>query len=132
MTREEAIEAFEAAFAHREFAALDSALTPDVVLKPPTYWKDWVGAPRVARLVRHAAASIDRLVYVRRFVEGAHAALQFEAGIGPYAFTGMDILTLAPDGRIAAIEIVARPPKAIALLSERMGAAIAGDPAFAR
>ncbi len=131
MSPSRAIEVFEAVFARRHAQGLDDVLAAEVILKPPTYWKVWRGRPRVARLLQHAAASIDHLQYVRRYADGRHAALQFEARIGRYDFSGVDALTIGDDGLIAEIEIFARPPKAVALLSERMGAALAADPLFA-
>lgn len=128
----EAIEAVEALFERREDDGIDALLHDDIVLKPPTYWKTWRGKAAVARLLRFAAFNIDKLHYVRRFESGDHVALQFEAEIAGMEFSGVDLLTLAHDGRIAEFEIVARPPKAILELSRRMGASLGADPFFAK
>lgn len=125
-----ALQAFKTLFEAKSSPALDALLADDVVLKPPTYAKAWTGKPRVAALLGYAAANIDRLSYVRVYPADPHYALYFEAEIGGIAFTGLDLVSFDAHGRIAEIEIVARPPKAVAELSKRMGASIANDPLF--
>ena len=106
-------------------------LRDDVRLKPPTYWKTWQGVEPVRRLLGFAANNIDQLIYTHIYWDGPHAAFQFTATVGGCELSGVDLVTLDEAGRIAEIEIVARPPKAVAFLGERMSASLRQDPFFA-
>jgi len=123
--------AIKALFENREAAAAVALLRDDVRLKPPTYLKTWEGIEPVRRLLGFAANNIDKLTYTRIYWDGPHAAFQFIATVGGYELSGVDLVTLDDAGRIAEIEIVARPPRAVALLGERMGASLQQDPFFA-
>lgn len=123
--------AIKALFEDREPAAAVALLRDDVRLKPPTYWKTWEGVEPVRRLLGFAANNIDTLTYTHVYWDGSHAAFQFIGAVGGYDITGVDLVVLDEAGRIAEIEIVARPPKAVALLGERMGASLTQDAYFA-
>lgn len=123
--------AIKALFESREPAAAVALLRDDVRLKPPTYWKTWEGIEPVRRLLGFAANNIDKLIYTHIYWNGSHAAFQFIGTVGSYELSGVDLVTLDEAGRIVEIEIVARPPKAVALLGERMGASLQRDPFFA-
>lgn len=125
-------QAVRAHFEDKVFGTLDAMLAEDLILKPPTYWKPWRGRAPVTRLLCFAASNIDRLVYRRIFWKGDHAAFQFDAEIGGIAFSGVDFFSFDADGRVVQVEIMARPPKAIALIGERMGASVAADPFFSK
>jgi len=112
--------------------AIAPLLSADVRLKPPTYWKTWEGVEYVRRLLGFAANNIDGLRYTRIYWNGLHGAFQFTARIGDLDITGVDLVVLNAAGQIEEIEIVARPPKAIAKLGERMGASLAADPFFSK
>jgi hypothetical protein len=123
--------AIKALFEDREPAAATALLREDARLKPPTYWKTWEGVEPVRRLLGFAAYNIDKLVYTHIYWDGPHAAFQFIATVGGMELSGVDLVTLDDAGRIQEIEIVARPPKTVALLGERMGASLRQDPFFA-
>lgn len=128
--RNSALLAFQAAFADKADLALDSYLADRVTLKPPTYAKVWTGKTIVARLLSYAAANIDRLVYKRTYETTDSFALYFEAEIAGIGFSGVDLITFDDQDRIVDIEIIARPPKAVAELSQRMAVSIQGDALF--
>jgi len=119
-------------FERRSGDAIAPLLAPDVRLKPPTYWKTWEGVEHVRRLLGFAANNIDGLRYAKVYWNGRHGAFQFVAKIGDLDITGVDLVVLNDAGQIEEIEIVARPPKAIAKLGERMGASLAADPFFSK
>ena len=123
--------AIRALFEDREPAAAIALLRDDVRLKPPTYWKTWEGVEPVRRLLGFAANNIDKLIYTHIYWDGPHAAFQFIGVVGGYDISGVDLVTLDEAGLITEIEIAARPPKAVALLGERMGASLGKDPFFA-
>lgn len=125
-----ALNAFKALFETKSSLGLEAILADNIVLKPPTYAKAWNGKARVVALLGYAAANIDRLSYTRLYSADLHYALYFEAEIGGIPFTGIDLLSFDGVGRISEIEIEARPPKAVAELSKRMGTSIQDDPLF--
>lgn len=127
----EAIVATMALF-ERQDGAIAPFLADDVVLKPPTYWRNWSGRPAVSRVLDFAARNLDALRYVRCFQEGEHHLLQFDASIAGMTLCGVDAVTLNADGMIAEFEIFARPPNAVVELSKRMLRSIHNDPFFER
>ena len=109
----------------------DHLLAPDVILRPPTYGKEWSGQALVSRLLTFAADALGGLVYTDFWSAGDRHVLRFEGAIDGIPMSGVDIVEVA-DGRITCIEIFARPPKAVLALRDAMGTRVAGDPAMTR
>lgn len=111
---------------------IDVWLRDDVELRPPTYGKSWTGKELVGRLLAYAAQEFGGLVYTDGWCNGERYALRFEGEIDGKQFSGVDIVCLDREGRIALIEIFARPPAAMLALRDRMGMHIQADPVAAR
>lgn len=126
-----AITAFRALF--EQFTpGVDDWLRADVELRPPTYGKTWSGKDLVRRLLVYAAQEFQGLSYTDSWSDGSSHILRFEGEIGGQRFSGVDIVHLDREGRIACIEIFARPPAAMLTLRDRMGAHVQADPVVAR
>jgi len=125
------VSAFQALF-ERLAPDLDSWLRDDVELRPPTYGKSWVGKELVRRLLGYASQEFGGLVYTDSWCNGDRYALRFEGEIDGRRLSGVDIVCLDREGRIAVIEIFARPPAAMLALRDRMGSHIQSDPVAAR
>ena len=114
------ITAIREAFEHRRCDRLDEVLADAIELRPPTYGKSWHGRPLVRELLRFASESFDTLRYTDVLcLEGA-LVLRFEADVGGKPLSGVDMVRLDNEGRIALFEIFSRPPKVALLLLERM------------
>lgn len=128
----ETLAAIRRLFEGKDESALAGRLRPDVVLKPPTYWKAWTGERYVSRLLVYAARNLEHLHYSRQLSDGEVHGLYFEADVGGLNMAGIDLVRLDAAGLICEFEIIARPPNAVQALSQRMGASIAADPVFAK
>jgi len=129
--RPPSVAAFQALF-ERPPGDIDIWLRDDVELRPPTYGKTWAGKVLVSRLLSYASEEFGGLFYTDGWCNGDRFALRFEGEIDGRRFSGVDIVCLDREGKIALIEIFARPPAAMLKLRERMGAHIQSDPVAAR
>lgn len=125
------VAAFQALF-ERLAPGIEAWLPDDVELRPPTYGKSWTGKELVGRLLNYASREFGGLVYTDVWCNADRYALRFEGEMDGRHFSGVDIVCLDREGRIALIEIFARPPAAMLALRDRMGAHIEADPVAAR
>lgn len=109
----------------RDFARLPELLADDVVLRTPLYWKPREGKALVSHLIAGVGLSLGPIVYEREWVSGDELALEFRSTIDELAVKGIDLISLDGTGRIAAIEVMLRPPNALAALRARMEALLA-------
>ncbi|MDP9200186.1 MAG: nuclear transport factor 2 family protein [Pseudomonadota bacterium] len=63
--------------------------------------------------------------YVREIIGPSDAMLEFESEIDGVVVNGVDIIRWDADGKIVEFKVMIRPLKAINLIHERMGAALA-------
>ena len=125
------VAAFQALF-ERLVDDIDIWLCDGVELRPPTYGKAWTGKELVRRLLVYASREFGGLVYTDSWCNGDRYALRFEGEIDGKHFSGIDIVHLDREGRIALVEIFARPPSAMLALRDRMGAHVQADLLAAR
>lgn len=121
------VAAFQSLF-ERLTPDIETWLSDDVELRPPTYGKGWVGKDLVRRLLDFAAQEFGGLVYTDAWCNGDSYALRFEGEIDGKHFSGVDIVCLDRDGQILLIEIFARPPAAMLALRDRMAMHVQADP----
>ena len=124
----QAITTVRALFAGRQAVDIAAVLAEDVELRPPTYGKSWHGRPLVSHLLGFAAASFDALEYTDMLEAGGLHMLRFQAQLGDLAMSGVDLVRLDAQGRIAVFEIFSRPPNAALLLLDRMTAHVRQSP----
>lgn len=110
---------------------IDPWLGDAIELRPPTYGKSWTGKELVGRLLGFAAKEFGGLVYTDSWCNGDRYALRFEGDIDDKRFSGVDIVCLDREGRIALVEIFARPPTAMLALRDRMRKHVQADPVAA-
>jgi hypothetical protein len=126
-----AVQAFQTLF-ERLTGDIDPWLGDAIELRPPTYGKSWTGKDLVGRLLGFAAKEFGGLVYTDSWCNGDRYALRFEGDIDDKRVSGVDIVCLDREGRIALVEIFARPPTAMLALRDRMGMHVQADPVVAR
>jgi hypothetical protein len=108
---------------------IEAVLSDQVELRPPTYGKSWIGRELVGRLLGFASASFGGLTYTQVWGNDEDGyVLRFEGMLDGKPLSGVDIVRVDADGRIAQIEISARPPAAMLALRDRMGAHVRADP----
>lgn len=107
-------------------------LSDKIELRPPTYDKSWTGKQLVERLLGYAASELGGLTYSDCWEENDRFVLRFNGEIGGKAISGVDIVELDADRKIALVEIFARPPSAVLVLRERMGVRVANDDIVSR
>lgn len=111
-------------------AAIAEILADEVAFLPPTYWATWTGRAPVAAVLGHVGRVFEDFRYRRVMGEGCDWALEFECHIGELDAVGVDLITLDEEGLIVQFEVVMRPVKTVALLKERMLAAVSQDLRF--
>lgn len=107
-------------------------LAEDVELRPPTYGKSWFGKPLVQRLVTFAAEEFGGLDYGKCWFDEGSYVLRFDGRLDSKPFSGVDIVELDSEGKIALIEIFARPPAQMLQFRDRMGLRIKQDAAVSK
>jgi hypothetical protein len=101
---------------------LDDLLADDVTFHPPTYWTPRRGKLEVALVLGTVATVLQDFRYERQWVDGSEWALEFTATVGGLQLHGVDLIRLDEAGRIVELEVVARPPNAVAALRAAMEA----------
>jgi hypothetical protein len=116
----ETLESWHAFVATGDASLLADVLADDVELHPPAYWKPRCG-PLETMIVLGAVATVfEEFHYEREWVDGADWALEFAARIGALQLKGVDLIRLDNEARIVKLEVMIRPPNAIAALREAM------------
>ena len=122
-----AVDAVRQLFAEGSAGPIDAFLDENIELRPPTYNKSWNGRPLVGRLLRFAAKSLSDFSYTDHLSCGELHVMRFEARIGEYPISGVDIFRTNTAGKIVQFEIFARPPKAVLALRDAMAAHVKND-----
>ncbi len=109
---------------NRDIAKLDFLLADDVVFHSPI-----VHAPQEGKAVtaQYLSAAFHIFInetfeYVREFVDGQGAVLEFQVVIDGVEVNGVDMITWNDDGKIEEFKVMLRPMKAINLVREKMAA----------
>jgi hypothetical protein len=97
---------------------LPALLAEDVALHAPLYWKVRRGRAEIALILGAVVQVFGPLEYRRVWASGDELALEFATTImaaeGTVQAKGIDLFTLDADGRIAVLEVMLRPPNALA------------------
>ncbi len=126
-------DAFRAAVEAERFDAADDLFTEDVVFRSPVVYKPYEGRDALRLLLGAVGRVFENFRYLSQVETGDTAVLVFEARVGDRSLNGVDVLTFAPDGRIAEMMVMVRPMSGINALAEAMareleGAGAAGAP----
>lgn len=119
------LKAWHSVVSSRDFAQLPDLLAEDAELRAPLYWKPRQGRETVARLIAGVGVSFGPLTYEREWISGGELALEFRTTIDDLEIKGIDLITLDETGRIKTIEVMLRPPNALAALRAKMEALLA-------
>ena len=105
-------------------------LADDILFKPPTYWKEWLGKEITARILSHVALIFKEFKYHRTIGDGQSFFLEFHCKVNGLDAVGVDIITLNEKGLIMLLEVVMRPHKTVGELRKEMDARTMQDPFF--
>jgi hypothetical protein len=101
-------------------AVLESLLAEDVVFSAPTYWKPRTGKSTVMFILMAVTDLFEDFEYHRQWVDDRDWALEFSARVDDFDLKGIDLVHLDKHGKIAALEVLIRPPNAVAALRKGM------------
>ena len=114
--------AFREAVEARDFAAIESLLSDDVVFTSPVAFTPYPGKPITLAILRNVIEVLEGFHYVREIEDAPNSALVFQATVAGRAITGCDFLHVGEDGRIDQFMVMVRPLSAAQALAEQMGA----------
>jgi hypothetical protein len=127
------LERWHAAVAGRDRDAIAGLLADDVSIGAPPYWSRLEGKALVGHLLGVIVDTIADFTYHRQWVSGRELALEFTGTVGGKELQGIDLITLADDGRIARLDVMIRPLNTLTALrdrvAERMAEYLAGQKA---
>ena len=109
-----------------DLGRLRSLLAPDCVFRSPVAYQPYVGAERTALVLSTAAAVFEDFAYVREFIQGNDAALEFSARVGATQLKGIDLIRFDDDGRIVEFEVMVRPATGLQALGQEMARRLSG------
>ncbi|MDM0111503.1 nuclear transport factor 2 family protein [Variovorax sp. J22R133] len=111
----------------RNVRALDALLAEDAVFHSPV-----VHTPQVGKAITKAylAAALqvfanDSFHYVRELTGDRDAILEFELELDGIRINGVDMIRWNDEGKITEFKVMLRPLKAVNLIHQKMGAALA-------
>lgn len=118
-------EAWHKSVSNRDGSFMEGRLSPDVVFRPPTYFKPWKGDEELKVILTCVAEVFgSSFQYRRQWISpcGREWALEFEAEIGitGKVMNGIDLVSLDEDGKLCELTVLARPPNAVSALKEEM------------
>jgi SnoaL-like domain len=116
---------WHAAVAARDKTAIVDALADDVSLGAPPYWTRLEGKPVVGHLLGVIVDTIQGFTYHREWVSGRELALEFTGEVDGRQLQGIDLVTLADDGRIARLDVMIRPLNSLTVLRDRVATRMA-------
>ncbi len=105
-----------------DMAILSALLADDVVFRSPFAFAPTSGR-RGAELVLGAVIQVfENFRYHRTFICGEQdVALEFSARVDKFDLKGIDLMSFNASGKIADLEVMIRPAKALLALGEAMG-----------
>ncbi len=112
---------------HRFVATADAGilrplLADDIVFRSPAVQSPIPGPDAVMLVLTTVTQIFENFRYHRSFVAGPHdAGLEFSGHIGKWQLKGIDLIRFNEAGEMAEFEVMIRPIKALAALSETMG-----------
>ncbi|HZE65527.1 MAG TPA: nuclear transport factor 2 family protein [Sporichthyaceae bacterium] len=121
------LERWHAMVAANDLTEVAELLHPDVAFSSPAFWSPYPGPVAVAHVLQTAVGVLATdFTYHRSFAtdDGQHVVLEFSARLEELELKGIDMIAFDADGLITRFEVMIRPMKSLALLAERMGAAV--------
>lgn len=106
--------------AHKNLAALEDILAPDVTLGAPPYWTKLEGRETVRHLLGIIIILVEDFTYRRQWISGCELALEFTGHVGDRQLQGIDLVTLDGEGRVSNIDVMIRPINALIALREQV------------
>jgi hypothetical protein len=108
-------------------ALLDALLAEDVVFESPVVHTPQKGKAITTVYLRAAAAVLGNpsFRYLHEWYRARSAVLEFACEIDGIVINGIDIIHWGDDGRIVGFKVMVRPLKAMNMLHQAMGAALA-------
>lgn len=104
-------------------SGLEEILSDDVIFYSPIVHSPQEGKP-VTMLYLMAASKVlnnSTFSYLRTVVDEPHAVLEFRVVLDGIIINGVDMITIADDGKIIEFKVMLRPLKAINLIHKMMG-----------
>lgn len=123
---EASLDTWHTLIASGDVSLLPSLLADDCVFRSPVAYQPYQGAERTARVLAAAASVFEDFRYVRRFVSGNDAALEFSARIGAVELKGVDLIHFDDAGRITEFEVMVRPASGLQALGQAMAQRLGG------
>ncbi len=126
----ETIEAWHRLVSERDTSKLDGILDDDVTFLSPVVFSPQKGKA-VTQLYLTAALNVlgsGPFQYTREWIGEHDAVLEFETELGGIHINGVDMISWNSDGRITEFKVMLRPLKAVNLIHELMGKALASKP----
>lgn len=122
------IELWHRAVQTKNTRLLDELLADDAVFVSPV-----VHAPQLGKQITKAYLSAAFMVFMNdtfRYVRELHgerdAMLEFTVEIDGISINGVDLMHWNPAGQVTEFKVMIRPLKAVNLIHQKMGAALAG------
>ena len=107
--------------ARRDTAGIGELVADDITMGSPPYWNKLEGKPLVVHLLGVIVHSIDDFTYHRQWRNGRELALEFRGHYGKHELQGIDLITLAEDGRVANLDVMIRPLDSLVALRDHVG-----------
>jgi len=115
------LERWHECVARRDTAGIGELVADDISMGAPPYWNKLEGKPLVVYLLGVIVHSIEGFTYHRQWRDGRELALEFRGHYGKHELQGIDLITLADDGRVANLDVMIRPIDALLALRDHVG-----------
>ena len=129
MTPQDPVEIWHRALKAKDTRLLDTLLADDCVFVSPVVHTPQNGK-KITKAYLTAAFFVfgnETFRYVRQIVGTRDAMLEFELAVDGIAINGVDILHWNDAGQVTEFKVMIRPLKAINLIHQKMGAALASS-----
>jgi hypothetical protein len=118
---------FRRAMERRDLPALVATLRPDVVFMSPVTSRSFVGLEEVTAVIRVIMDSFEKLEYPDEWVAGSTHIVTFQGQMSGRYVEGCELLRCDEEGRVARIEISARPIAGVMAVASAVGPGLARD-----
>jgi SnoaL-like protein len=116
------VDAFRKAAEAKDLEAAIDCFTEDAQLHSPVLFRPFEGKPAVKVVLGTALSVFEDFRYTDELRADEAAVLVFRARVGEREVEGIDLLRLAPDGRIADFTVMIRPLQGLTAFSAAMAA----------
>ena len=119
-----AAEAFQAAFARRDFAPAAAVLADDVAFRSPVLARPWRTRAVLERLGPAMVGVFDDVRFAPPVVGAERAVVSWTGTVGGLEAEGVLLLDVDGAGAVSDMAILVRPLTALHAVAERMAAAV--------